>query len=48
MARDGKPEDEIWPAIGERYKSTMAVVERQVFLLSPFYTSLILEIAILC
>lgn len=30
MAREGKPEEEIWPAIGERYKSTMAVVEKQV------------------
>ena len=38
MARDGKPEDEIWPAIGERYKSTMAVVERKVFILFHFYT----------
>ena len=36
MARDGKTEDEIWPAIGERYKSTMAVVERQVFISSRF------------
>ena len=30
MARDGKPEEEIWKTIGERFKSTMAVVEKQV------------------
>ena len=30
MARDGKEEEEIWSSIAERFKSTMAVVEKQV------------------
>lgn len=32
MARDGKAEEEIWSSIAERFKSTMAVVEKQVTL----------------
>ena len=30
MARDGKQEEEIWKTISERFKSTMALVEKQV------------------
>ena len=30
MARDGKSEEEIWKTISERFKSAMAVVEKQV------------------
>ena len=32
MARDGKSEEEIWKTISERFKSAMAVVEKQVWL----------------
>ena len=30
MARDGKSEEEIWSSISDKFKSTMAVVEKQV------------------